>query len=278
MNKIILDPSKVLLGMGFSQLETLSPGISRWANGNDQILVDAVKQQVKSVNGESWEPYNVAGSVYRGQYGSAHGYESQLESLSFSEYAAARTYALEPNDSEGQLGAPRIFESKITINNPFIVNFDDPFIDAEVIIGAIGLVAATRALIRLSPYIENTNNWYELEEETGASCPEEFIEKYPSRVTELYLDIYPVLDDPIVIELLKQAGYDGAVHVGNNVTSEALEYRVFNPKNAVILSVLSAGELDISQPDAKIVDLDDAVNRALAASIARKPEAVAMEF
>lgn len=168
--------------------------------------------------------------VYRGEHGATDDGDIQtnLGSFTFTNNpAVASTYAQSPNDRSMTAKSPRIVPAFISIQNPIIENKDDPFVDFSDLSKRLGPGLAARFASKHAQWIENTGNWVD-----------HFADKYPSvdallsheplALDELYMDSYPLLDDPEFLEAAKAAGYDGAVHMGNGESYNSLEYRVFD--------------------------------------------------
>lgn len=67
--------------------------------------------------------------------------------------------------------------------------------------------------------------------------PAELLEKIPAALSQLYIQAYPLLDDPDFVALAEKNGFDGAVHAGSGVGFGSVEYRIFDVKQASILSI-----------------------------------------
>ena len=124
----------------------------------------------------------------------------------------------------------------LKIKKPVLNDPDDPFMDLSVLIGAVGDEIARAAAIRHADHIENTNNWDDISSETRIDFVEQFLEKYPGRLVDLYLNAFPLFDDPKVIDALKEAGFDGAIYGGVGDNALEVEYRVFDKDQIVVVS------------------------------------------
>lgn len=184
--------------------------------------------------------------VYRGEHGPLHvrehvGLHSRLGSLSFGSAAAASVYASSPNDlqSDESAQSPRVIPAYLRIENPLIESPDDPFIDVARLSEVLGVEQARRIALKFSDHIEYTGLW-----------AEDFAPKHPSvrayiesapqeELDTLYFNLYPLLDDPAEVQLLKAAGIDGAIYGGSGENALEPEYRVFSADQA--LPAIEAG-------------------------------------
>lgn len=171
--------------------------------------------------------------LYRGEHGAlvdGEHFQSRLNSISFTaDRAAASTYALSPNDSQLDrfVEAPRVALVYLKIENPIIENHSDPFIDLSHLAGKLGRREAKRIALKFSDDIEYTCNWVENYAcEYGSVA--ELLKDKPLELKNLYFNAYKLLDDLAEVDRLKEAGYDGAIHIGNGETASVLEYRVFD--------------------------------------------------
>jgi len=173
--------------------------------------------------------------VYRGEHGPNAGkIETQLPVISFGSKTAAKFYAENPNDRSMHASNPTVIAAYLSIKNPVINNPDDPFIEFEDIIKAVGLENAKTIAIGMGPYIVGTNNWDENFSEEYDSV-KELITKKPERLKELYVDAYPVFDKPEYVAMFKKAGYDGLIQGGNGETAGETEYKVFDKSQIWII-------------------------------------------
>ena len=115
------------------------------------------------------------------------------------------------------------------IENPIIENYSDPFIDLSHIADKLGRREAKRIALKFDNDIRYTGNWdqnYAREYDSVA----QLLKKKPTELKNLYFNAHKFLDDIAEIERLKEADYDGAIHMGSGETASAVEYRVFNPR------------------------------------------------
>ena len=161
-----------------------------------------------------------------------------MGSLSFGSLSAATVYAKEPNDrTRDRMAAdPRVRGYTLNIKKPFVNLKDDPFIDLAEVRRKLGPAAVRRIVqdTELSNRIMNTNNWEENFAQEFDS-PAEVAEKAPERVDQLYLDLYSVLDDARLVQMMRKKGFDGAIHQGMALNFDEIEYRVFDPAQATRL-------------------------------------------
>ena len=182
--------------------------------------------------------------LYRGEHGAridSEHLQSRLNSLSFTEDRdAANTYAMSPNNKQydNVAKAPRITPVHLKIENPIIENCNDPFIDLSHLADRLGQREAMRIALKFDHDIRYTCNWEEHYAHEYCSVVQLLTEK-PDELKNLYFDAHKFLDDPIEVERLKGAGYDGAIHIGNGETATSLEYRVFDSRR--VRSALSGG-------------------------------------
>lgn len=175
--------------------------------------------------------------VYRGEHGPMddprNGMQTLLGSLSFGSKEAASHYATSPNRRDAKAVAPRVYPAHLLIENPFFNNPNDPFIDFNIVEEKLGVEIATQYFVKYAGYAENTNNWLEINDGSQFQGVEDFARKHPERMGELYMELYPLLDDPEFIRILRDHGFDGAVYSGSGETALEPEYRVFDERNVV---------------------------------------------
>ncbi len=185
--------------------------------------------------------------VWRGEHGLREDqdeeFQTRVGSLSFGSLATATVYAKDPNDKTKDRVAkdPRVQGYTIAINNPFINSKDDPFVDVSEIRRKLGPSAVRHVVENLGDRIMNTNNWEEHFAEEFDS-PADVLAKAPERVDKLYLDLYAVLDDAEMVKRMKRKGYDGAIHQGMGENFDEIEYRIFDPAQAVRIPTVDVSE------------------------------------
>jgi hypothetical protein len=176
--------------------------------------------------------------VYRGEYGEENPDSTTFHtrmpgSISFGSKEAANTYATEPNSRNKYIDAPRVTPAYLKIENPVINSPDDPFVELGDIEKKLGRLEARRLARKHAYHVTNTSNWHEhVNADNKYDSVDDFLKKNPDGHRQLYLDAYPVLDDPKFVRAAVKAGYDGAIHNGNNVTAMEKEYRLFHPQHA----------------------------------------------
>lgn len=179
--------------------------------------------------------------VYRGEHGRRDHRVVQCRrgSISFvDDIRTAWTYASRPNDraSDGCALDPRVIEARLVIANPFIDQFDDPFLELTRVEQVMGRAEARRIALRYAGDIMRTSNWEE--RFAGRYCSvAEFVDDHPSPPGELYFLAYRLLDDAGEVARLKALGFDGAIHRGSGVSAFDVEYKVFSPEQIDLLGV-----------------------------------------
>lgn len=163
--------------------------------------------------------------VFRGQHGiSDDVFHSRLGSLSFGDLSAAYTYATHPNNRSDKAERSRVIPAYLSITNPVIVSKDDPFISFSLIADQLGIERAAEMARELAPHIDQ----YSYMEEQGTTVAE-LLATDLEAVRTLDADAYLVFDSPKYVEWFKEAGFDGAIHLGNGETAGSVEYKVFSP-------------------------------------------------
>lgn len=186
--------------------------------------------------------------VYRGEHGVGAGQvQSREGSIAFGSKAAASTYAESPNRHGEIAAAPRVTPAYLSIKRPFLNDAEDPFVDVARIARALGPTEAKRVAIKFASDIENTNAWQENFADKYTSV-KDLVKQAPERINDLYFDAFKYLADPKEVALLKQKGFDGAIHGGNGETALEPEYKVFDTSQ--IKSALgNRGTFDPNDPD-----------------------------
>jgi len=173
--------------------------------------------------------------VFRGEHGGLEGvqrYQNLVGGLSFGTPAAANSYALHPNDRRFQVEASRVMPAYLRIENPVFNNPDDPFIELSDLAEKLGAEEAVRIGKKFAEAIEDTSSWQD-DLSNEFESPVEFLDKNPERLGDLYFSAFRLLDDHEEIERFKAAGFDGAIHMGNGVTFNEAEYRVFDASQVI---------------------------------------------
>lgn len=194
-------------------------------------------KQIYQVKGDSLSVYPVSESVapntsskiaakemgfdtdtvlYRGEH-TTEGGEINTKSPSITLTPSAKVasiYAMSPNDSNDPGGNARVTQSYVKMKNPVMNSKDDPFIDFSQLESAIGRDATAEIFDRLNLVSEgfwdpdssdDRNKWNKYENVPVSRWPKELQD-------EVYGMAHFVFDDPKSVELLKKAGYDGAIH------------------------------------------------------------------
>jgi hypothetical protein len=164
--------------------------------------------------------------VFRGEHGETL-LQSRAASLTFGTVEAANFYAMSPNDSRETASAPKVIPAYLRIEKPFLNNPVDPFVDLLLFEEAFGFPKTVEIARRFASFIEHTNNW---EDNLANEFPsvEELLEKEPARLSFLYANAYPFLDDPDIVDELRRHGYDGAIYGGSGDTALEAEFRIFS--------------------------------------------------
>lgn len=213
--------------------QTETPAFRKWF-GDSKVVDDQGKPLV----------------VYRGEHGGDGQPRTTLASYTFVDDAkVASTYAMSPNDTRNFMSAesPKVIPAFLSIQKPIIENRDDPFVEFSDLAQKLGRDTAIKFARKHSDWIQNTNNW----EENFAveyDSVDALLDANPSAVSELYMDAYPLLDDFAFVGAAKDAGFDGAIHVGNGESMDAVEYRVFRPEQ-IKSAIGNRGTFDHSSAD-----------------------------
>jgi hypothetical protein len=166
--------------------------------------------------------------VYRGEHRRTNdAVHTRTRTISFGSVASANTYAIEPNNPNDIPIAPRVMAAYLSIRNPVVNDRDDQFIDMSTIAAKLGRDKAELIARRLAGHIEHTGNWVDNFASQYESVGQ-LLEAEPERLSELYLDAYPVFDDDEIVAWFIESGYDGAIHSGNGETALEVEYKVFD--------------------------------------------------
>jgi hypothetical protein len=179
--------------------------------------------------------------VYRGEFGAVDGnptgFQATRASYSFGDIRIANIYSDYGSGSKysfsGGERAPKVFPVYLDIRNP-VVNWEDPFIEYPEILAAVGEELALKLLIKHQNYVFHTSNWRERIDPQGTyGDVATLAEKAPHLIKDLYLDIFPILDDHEFVEAAKKRGFDGAIYNGTGENLLQQEYRIFDQSQAV---------------------------------------------
>lgn len=172
--------------------------------------------------------------VYRGQHGgtshdpAAVRLQSALASITFTPNpAVASTYAMKPNDWRLAPIAPCVIPAYLDIRQPIFWLEDDPFVDFSELSLALGADTALRFARKFSSHVEDTNMWAD-ELSSLFNSVDDFLNKHPERVNELYVQAWVLLDDFAFVQVAKDAGFDGAMSLGSGASALIAEYRIFD--------------------------------------------------
>lgn len=167
--------------------------------------------------------------VYRGEYGApdlAPFLSTRLGSLSFGDRETALGYARHPNRLGEIPTYPRVHAAYLAIGNPVVNQPDDPFIELTTLEAVLGRNNAERIAKKLATWIMQTSPW--VNGEIRAKSVEEFLDTHPDALAHLYVQAFPLFDDPEEVAHMKAAGFDGAIYGGAGLNAGAVEYRVFD--------------------------------------------------
>lgn len=175
--------------------------------------------------------------AFRGQHGASI-LQSRLGSITFvDDYAVAEHYARNPNDrTQQKLENPTVLECDISITNPLINNGRDPYIDFEELEKKVGTSLAIGLMLRHSEYVTSTSAWEEIFSQRYGSL-EDLVADDAKQLQHLYVQVWPLLDNPQSVTELKSLGIDGAVHRGSAVSWDCVEYRVFDARQVTVATV-----------------------------------------
>jgi hypothetical protein len=199
--------------------------------------------------------------LFRGEAGVHSGnplaLQSKLASYSFGDRRIANIYAGFDEhgrpDYHGNDYGPkeqRIYQVYLDIQNP-VVNWQDPFIEYPDLLKSVGAEVALQLLIKHEDHVYNTDNWgsnIDPDEEYGDVAT--VAAKAPDLLEEIYLDIYPILDDPLFVNEARKRGFDGAIYNGTNQNSRCQEYRVFDASQVIFAMTGERAEPEKPEPPA----------------------------
>jgi hypothetical protein len=136
----------------------------------------------------------------------------------------------------------------LDIQNP-VVNWKDPFIEYEDLLKSVGAEVTLQLLIKHEDHVYNTDNWcsnIDPDEEYGDVAT--VAEKAPHLLEEIYIDIWPILDDPLFVNEARKRGFDGAIYNGTNQNSRCQEYRVFDASQVIFALTGERAEPETLEP------------------------------
>ncbi|HLS57171.1 MAG TPA: hypothetical protein VK052_13925 [Zeimonas sp.] len=167
--------------------------------------------------------------VYRGEYGapdSAPFLSTRLGSLSFGDRETALGYAHHPNRPGDASTCPRVHAAYLAIGHPAVNQPEDPFIELTTLEAVFGRYDAERIAKKFATWIMQTSPW--VNGEIRAKTVDEFLDTHPDGLARLYVQAFPLFDDPEEVAHMKAYGFDGAIHGGAGLNAGGVEYRVFD--------------------------------------------------
>ncbi|WBF04783.1 hypothetical protein [Erwinia phage vB_Ea277G] len=179
---------------------------------------------------------------FRGIYGAGDVLDKRLASWTFSNHRpTAHYYAIHPLDALGQVENPRIVVATLDCKNFFQNTPTDPFLELGEVEAKLGRTEALRIARKFKEWIANTNLWEDMTVSEFAQYPnhtiDQWLDRYPDRLEELYFQAYPFYDDPEEVTKLIAAGFDGAAYGGNAASMYTTEWRVFAKETIKIVRV-----------------------------------------
>ncbi len=177
--------------------------------------------------------------VYRGQHGRripGAPLQSRLPGYTFCTKEVAETYAHEPNDRRDYPMDPHVIQAYLRIEKPVFV-LEDPFAEFSHLIEVLGYDRAARIARDLDEHIQGLGLWCDSDDGLGREFRSvaDLLDRAPERLRELYVDAYLVLDSTEYVAWFKEAGFDGAIHIGNGESACDYEYRIFSPEQALVI-------------------------------------------
>jgi hypothetical protein len=178
--------------------------------------------------------------VYRGEHGAMEGAKTGLQTVlgtySFGGHQTASGYAIHPNNRTMTPHQSRVFPVYLRVNKPFVgdpKHPNDPFLDFTYVEKQLGHKVAVAFFIKHGYAVEHTDNWDDINKDKQFKGIEDFYNRHPERMKELYANTYHFLDDLEFIAVLKAKGFDGAISGGTGANAMEVEYRVFDASNIV---------------------------------------------
>lgn len=178
--------------------------------------------------------------VYRGQHGQrtpGTPLQSRLPGYTFCSKEIAEIYAQHPNNRTDVAAEPHVIRAYLRIEKPVFVLDEDPFAEFSHLVDVLGHERAAKIALDLSGHIQGLGLWLDSDEGLGLEFASvaDLLARAPERLRELYIDAFLILDKPEYIGWFKEAGFDGAMHMGNGESAFEMEYRIFSPEQALIL-------------------------------------------
>lgn len=151
--------------------------------------------------------------AYRGQHGSKDEIETFLPSISFGPLEIAEQYASTPNQRDSLVIKSRIFQVELSIDNPFINQPGDCYLDLEDLLAKL----------------------------PGITADEIPIEPHPCMDYVIY-QVWRLLDNHWFVNKLVEYGYDGAIYMSSGCGGGLVEYRLFSKKNITVINTYLKGD------------------------------------
>lgn len=179
-------------------------------------------------------PHDPNTVVYRGEFAfpDIDSIMSWGQAIYFGTQRTANIYAEVPNKPQylerGCVG--RVYPARLVINNPFVNQPNNPYLDLDVFADRFGLDRAVSVALKFSEAIKDTTNWVERINPDGRySSVREYLFWNKEKVRNLYFAAFQYFNEEMEIYWLRALGYDGAIHQGTGWGSaEEPEYCVFD--------------------------------------------------
>lgn len=178
--------------------------------------------------------------VYRGEHGRHTDYiQTELPTVSFGCREIATNYAVNPNRPYHQVEVSRLISAYLNITRPVFNNPHDSYVDYDDLVGLVGLTPTNLLFRRFGEVVVVTDAWQQMCNDSQRQWPsvEELLSSRPDLMSQLCIQIYPLLDDAGFIKLASSLGFDGAIHMGSGIGNGNAEYRVFDEGQIFILGV-----------------------------------------
>jgi hypothetical protein len=114
----------------------------------------------------------------------------------------------------------------LAIGHPAVNQPEDPFIELTTLEAVFGRYDAERIAKKFATWIMQTSPW--VNGEIRAKTVDEFLDTHPDGLARLYVQAFPLFDDPEEVAHMKAYGFDGAIHGGAGLNAGGVEYRVFD--------------------------------------------------
>lgn len=178
-------------------------------------------------------------TAYRGEHGEVADLSTRHGAITFcNEFRTCEEYARFPNNAHDTPVDPRVLVGQLAIQNPFINQPDDPFIDGSHLVNLLGYDEAIRIACKFAEHIQNTNQWERISEDHPAVTVEEYLGYHHAHIYNVYFSAYPYFDCVEEVEKLKQLSYDGAIIACCGLGAGAVEYRPFSVEQITVQYVI----------------------------------------